>query len=175
MVGGNPNLDEDKEEESHRSITLSGIIGHPSFILQPEDLTYNFAYIHECARYQARPTKEPINEVKGSFSVSKGNQHRGQWYPKDSSISSNSICRYDHASSQDTCPLPTMALDSIKFQCTVITKALLPYAATTFNIPDPRQYIDIRFHFIKEHVENGVIELYFVNMEKQLEDNSMLH
>ncbi|GJX00599.1 hypothetical protein Tco_0184512 [Tanacetum coccineum] len=33
--------------------------------------------------------------------------------------------------------LPTMALDSIKFQCTVITKALLPYNATTFNIPDP--------------------------------------
>ncbi|GJS26306.1 hypothetical protein Tco_0486926, partial [Tanacetum coccineum] len=24
-----------------------------------------------------------------------------------------------------------------KIQCTVITKALLPYAATTFNIPDP--------------------------------------
>ncbi|GJU10113.1 retrovirus-related pol polyprotein from transposon TNT 1-94 [Tanacetum coccineum] len=29
--------------------------------------------------------------------------------------------------------LPTMALDSIKFQCTVITKVLLPYAATMFN------------------------------------------
>ncbi|GJU35431.1 retrovirus-related pol polyprotein from transposon TNT 1-94 [Tanacetum coccineum] len=28
--------------------------------------------------------------------------------------------------------------------------------------------IDIRFHFIKEHVENGVIELYFVNTEYQL-------
>ncbi|GKE95153.1 hypothetical protein Tco_1580008, partial [Tanacetum coccineum] len=26
----------------------------------------------------------------------------------------------------------------------------------------------IRFHFMKEHVENGVIELYFVNMEYQL-------
>ncbi|GKB08773.1 retrovirus-related pol polyprotein from transposon TNT 1-94 [Tanacetum coccineum] len=31
-------------------------------------------------------------------------------------------------------------------------------------------YIDIRFHFIKEHVENGVIELYFVNTEYQLAD-----
>ncbi|GJV91482.1 retrotransposon protein, putative, unclassified [Tanacetum coccineum] len=30
--------------------------------------------------------------------------------------------------------------------------------------------IDIRFHFIKEHVENGVIELYFVNTEYQLAD-----
>ncbi|GJR99506.1 copia protein [Tanacetum coccineum] len=31
-------------------------------------------------------------------------------------------------------------------------------------------HIDIRFHFIKEHVENGVIELYFVNTEYQLVD-----
>ncbi|GJX53200.1 hypothetical protein Tco_0281569 [Tanacetum coccineum] len=30
--------------------------------------------------------------------------------------------------------------------------------------------IDIRFHFIKEQVENGVVELYFVNTEYQLED-----
>ncbi|GJV48590.1 hypothetical protein Tco_1438802 [Tanacetum coccineum] len=32
------------------------------------------------------------------------------------------------------------------------------------------KHIDIRFHFIKEHVENGVIELYFVNTEYQLSD-----
>nr|GEV27580.1 retrovirus-related Pol polyprotein from transposon TNT 1-94 [Tanacetum cinerariifolium] len=32
------------------------------------------------------------------------------------------------------------------------------------------KHVDIRYHFIKEHVENGVIELYFVNTEYQLED-----
>ncbi|GJX85299.1 retrovirus-related pol polyprotein from transposon TNT 1-94 [Tanacetum coccineum] len=32
------------------------------------------------------------------------------------------------------------------------------------------KHIHIRFHFIKEHVENGVIELYFVNTEYQLAD-----
>ncbi|GKD87659.1 retrovirus-related pol polyprotein from transposon TNT 1-94 [Tanacetum coccineum] len=32
------------------------------------------------------------------------------------------------------------------------------------------KHIDIRFHFIKEHFENGVIKLYFVNMEYQLAD-----
>ncbi|GKF15527.1 hypothetical protein Tco_0056989, partial [Tanacetum coccineum] len=32
------------------------------------------------------------------------------------------------------------------------------------------KHIDIIFHFIKEHVENGVIELYFVNSEHQLAD-----
>ncbi|GJS32942.1 copia protein [Tanacetum coccineum] len=32
------------------------------------------------------------------------------------------------------------------------------------------KHIDIRFHFIKEHVENEVIELYFINTEYQLAD-----
>nr|GEU52492.1 ribonuclease H-like domain-containing protein [Tanacetum cinerariifolium] len=32
------------------------------------------------------------------------------------------------------------------------------------------RHIDIRFHFIKEQVENGVVELYFVNTEYQLAD-----
>ncbi|GJU02240.1 copia protein [Tanacetum coccineum] len=32
------------------------------------------------------------------------------------------------------------------------------------------RHIDIRFHFIKEQVENGVVELYFVNTEYQLVD-----
>nr|GEV32840.1 hypothetical protein [Tanacetum cinerariifolium] len=31
-------------------------------------------------------------------------------------------------------------------------------------------HIDIRYHFIKEHIENGVIELYFINTEYQLAD-----
>ncbi|GKA32276.1 hypothetical protein Tco_0718643 [Tanacetum coccineum] len=32
------------------------------------------------------------------------------------------------------------------------------------------KHIDIRFHFIKEQVENGVVELYFLNTEYQLAD-----
>nr|GEZ07189.1 retrovirus-related Pol polyprotein from transposon TNT 1-94 [Tanacetum cinerariifolium] len=35
---------------------------------------------------------------------------------------------------------------------------------------DPSKYINIRYHFIKEQVENEVIELYFVNTEYQLAD-----
>nr|GFC88405.1 retrotransposon protein, putative, unclassified [Tanacetum cinerariifolium] len=30
------------------------------------------------------------------------------------------------------------------------------------------KHIGIRYHFINEHVENGVIKLYFVNTEYQL-------
>nr|GEV52660.1 retrovirus-related Pol polyprotein from transposon TNT 1-94 [Tanacetum cinerariifolium] len=32
------------------------------------------------------------------------------------------------------------------------------------------KHMDIRYHFIKEHVENGVIKLYFANTEYQLAD-----
>nr|GEX01299.1 hypothetical protein [Tanacetum cinerariifolium] len=39
------------------------------------------------------------------------------------------------------------------------------------NVQDSRsKHIDIRYHFIKEYVENGVIKLYFVNTEYQLAD-----
>nr|GFC18698.1 ribonuclease H [Tanacetum cinerariifolium] len=36
--------------------------------------------------------------------------------------------------------------------------------------PYRSKHIDIRYHFIKEQVENEVIELYFVNTEYQLAD-----
>ncbi|GKA57043.1 hypothetical protein Tco_0756231 [Tanacetum coccineum] len=32
------------------------------------------------------------------------------------------------------------------------------------------KHIDIRYHFIKEQVENGIVELYFVRNEYQLAD-----
>ncbi|GJU91652.1 retrotransposon protein, putative, ty1-copia subclass [Tanacetum coccineum] len=32
------------------------------------------------------------------------------------------------------------------------------------------EHIDIRYHFIKEHVENGIMEIYFVRTEYQLAD-----
>ncbi|GJW15953.1 hypothetical protein Tco_0020086 [Tanacetum coccineum] len=39
------------------------------------------------------------------------------------------------------------------------------------NIQHSRsKHIDIRYHFIKEQVENGVVELYFVRTEYQLAD-----
>ncbi|GKE72104.1 hypothetical protein Tco_1534145 [Tanacetum coccineum] len=32
------------------------------------------------------------------------------------------------------------------------------------------KHIDVRYHFIKEQVKNGVVELYFISTEYQLED-----
>ena len=32
------------------------------------------------------------------------------------------------------------------------------------------KHIDVRYHFIKDHVEKGTIELYFVNTDFQIAD-----
>nr|GEU84595.1 hypothetical protein [Tanacetum cinerariifolium] len=46
-----------------------------------------------------------------------------------------------------------------------------PIALYCNNVQHSRsKHNDIRFYFIKEHVENGVIKLYFVNTEYQLAD-----
>ncbi|GJY01918.1 hypothetical protein Tco_0360070 [Tanacetum coccineum] len=70
----------------------------------PVDLTYNLLYAL-CARYQARqPTISTINAVKGSL-VSKGNRHRGFWYPKGFFLftaRSSAFADADHAGWQDT-------------------------------------------------------------------------
>ncbi|GJS43217.1 retrovirus-related pol polyprotein from transposon TNT 1-94 [Tanacetum coccineum] len=49
------------------------------------------------------------------------------------------------------------------YACAAISSMEAEYIALS-------KHIEIRFHFIKEHVENGVIELYFVNTEYQLAD-----
>nr|GEX49236.1 reverse transcriptase domain-containing protein [Tanacetum cinerariifolium] len=43
-----------------------------------------------------------------------------------------------------------------------------PYPATRFNTQE--KHIAVRYHFIKEHVEKGTIELYFVKKDYQLAD-----
>ncbi|GJY35453.1 retrovirus-related pol polyprotein from transposon TNT 1-94 [Tanacetum coccineum] len=39
----------------------------------------------------------------------------------------------------------------------------------SYTLNEPR-HIDVRYHFIKEQVENGIVELYFVRTEYQLAD-----
>nr|GEX73506.1 hypothetical protein [Tanacetum cinerariifolium] len=46
-------------------------------------------------------------------------------------------------------------------------RIFLAYAAQK-NMHSRSKHIDIKYHFIKDQVENGVIELYFVNTEYQL-------
>ncbi|GJU18547.1 retrovirus-related pol polyprotein from transposon TNT 1-94 [Tanacetum coccineum] len=105
---------------------------------------------------------------------------RGLWYPKDSSISLTTYVDADHAGCQDTrrstsgilwmrSQLTDYGLGFNKIPMYYDNKSAI--ALYCNNVQHSRsKHIDIRFHFIKDQVENEVVELYFVNMKYQLAD-----
>ncbi|GJY54419.1 retrovirus-related pol polyprotein from transposon TNT 1-94 [Tanacetum coccineum] len=117
--------------------------------------------------------KKHLHAVKRIFRYLRGTVNRGLWYPKDSLIALTAFADLNHAGFQDT---RRSTFGSMQFlgdrlvswsskrqKSAAISSTEAEYIAMSKNI-------DIRFHFIKEHVENGVIELYFFNMEYQLAD-----
>nr|GEZ75948.1 hypothetical protein [Tanacetum cinerariifolium] len=115
-----------------------------------------------CARYQARHTEKHVHTVKRIFRYLRGTVNRGLWYPKDSSVALTAFADADHAGCQDT---RRSTSGSVQFS----RERLIALCCN--NVQHSRsKHIDIRYHFIKEQVENGVIELYFVNTEYQLVD-----
>ncbi|GKE27404.1 hypothetical protein Tco_1442788 [Tanacetum coccineum] len=110
----------------------------------------------------------------------------GLWYSKDSSIALTTFVDADHASCQDT---RRSTYGSMQFLGDRLMRSQLTDYGLGFNNilmycdnksaislccnnaqHSRSKQIDMRFHFIKEHVENGVIELYFVNTEYHLAD-----
>ncbi|GJR19247.1 retrovirus-related pol polyprotein from transposon TNT 1-94 [Tanacetum coccineum] len=71
------------------------------------------------------------------------------WYPKDTAMALTAYADADHAGCQDT---RRSTSGSAQF------------------LGDKSKHIDIRHHFIREQVEKGVVELYFVRTEYQLAD-----
>nr|GEV00024.1 hypothetical protein [Tanacetum cinerariifolium] len=142
-------LDEDKEGKAVYPSHYYAMIGTLLYLTASRpDLEFAICM---CAWYQARPTKKYLHAVKRIFRYLRGTVNRGIWYPKDSSIALTTFADANHTVRKiNTSPysalvlkfsgrdhnLPTMALDSKRFQCTVITKALLPYAAIMSNIPE---------------------------------------
>nr|GEW08659.1 hypothetical protein [Tanacetum cinerariifolium] len=134
-------LDEDKEGKAIDLSHYHGMIGTLLYLIASRpDLQLAICM---CAWYQARPTKKHLHAIKRIFQYLRGTINWGLWYPKDSLIALTAFADVDHADCQDTRRSTSGSLS---------------------------KHIDIRCHFIKKHVENGVIELYFVNMEYQLAD-----
>nr|GEV71298.1 hypothetical protein [Tanacetum cinerariifolium] len=108
-----------------------------------------------------------LTAIKRIFRYLRGSVHRGLWYPKDSSIALTAFAYADHAGCQDTHQNYGLAFNKIPMYYD--NKSVIALCCN--NVQHSRsKNIDIRFHFIKEQVENGVIELYFVNTEYQLAD-----
>ncbi|GJS04074.1 hypothetical protein Tco_0320582 [Tanacetum coccineum] len=146
-----------------------------------------------CACYQARPTQKHLKEVKRIFKYIKGTINIGLWYLKDSGFELAAFLDADHAGCIDTRKSTSGGIQflsdklvswmSKKQNCTAMYSAeaeymalyascaqsAIAYHATPYNIRGTK-HIHTRYHFIKEQVENGIIELYFVGTEYQLAD-----
>nr|GEW60918.1 retrovirus-related Pol polyprotein from transposon TNT 1-94 [Tanacetum cinerariifolium] len=137
-----------------------------------------------CARYQSRPTENNLKEVKRIFRYLRGTVNMGRWYPKDSSFELTAFSDADHAGSE----AEYVALSASYAQVMWMKTQLQDYGFNYNKIPlycdsqsaiviscNPVQHsrtkhIHTWYHFIKERVENGIIELYFVRTEYQLAD-----
>ncbi|GKD17381.1 hypothetical protein Tco_1206539 [Tanacetum coccineum] len=139
-------LDEDLQGTPVDATLYRGMIGSLMYLTSSRpDLIYAVCL---CAWYQAKPTEKHLNAVKGIFQYLKGTINMGLWYSKDTDMSLTAYSNADHAGCQDT---RRSTSGSAQF-LDVITE------------------IDVRYHFIKEQVENGIVELYIVRTEYQLAD-----
>ncbi|GKD64482.1 hypothetical protein Tco_1306590 [Tanacetum coccineum] len=110
----------------------------------------------------------------------------GLWYSKDTGMSLTAYADADHVGCQDT---RRSTSGSAQFLGDKLMRSQLTDYGFQFNkIPlycdnksaialccnnvhhSRAKHIDVRYHFIKEKVENGIVELYFVQTEYQLAD-----
>ncbi|GJS59584.1 hypothetical protein Tco_0654368 [Tanacetum coccineum] len=115
----------------------------------------------------------------------------GLWYSKDTGMSLPAYSDADHAGCQDTRQSTSGSAQFLgdKLVSWLSNKSQLTDYGLKFNkislycdnksaislccnnVQHSRsKHIDVRYHFIKEQVENGVVELYFVRTEYQLAD-----
>ncbi|GJX37712.1 retrovirus-related pol polyprotein from transposon TNT 1-94 [Tanacetum coccineum] len=104
------------------------------------------AFLNGELKEEARPTEKHLQAVKRIFQYLKGTINMGLWYSKDTSMSLTAYVDADHARCQDT------------------------RRSTSESAQFLAKHIDVRYHFIKEKVKNGIVELYFFQTEYQLSD-----
>ncbi|GJY77317.1 retrovirus-related pol polyprotein from transposon TNT 1-94 [Tanacetum coccineum] len=100
-----------------------------------------------CARYQAKPTKKHLEAIKRDVKIQEEVRREVL-----------SFLEIDWLAS------PQRSKEALQY---------LQQRLNTFpclDVHSRSKHIDIRHHFIREQVENRVVELYFVEMNYQLED-----
>nr|GEU73350.1 copia protein [Tanacetum cinerariifolium] len=173
-------LDEDLQGKPVDTKLYCGMIGSLMYLTSSRpDLIYAVCL---CARYQAKPIEKHLNAVKRIFLYLKGTIKMGLWYSKDTSMSLTAYADVDHAGCQDTRRstsgsaqfLSDKLLTDYGFQFNKIPLYCDNKSAIALCCNNDQhlraKHIDVRYHFIKEQVKNGIVELYFVRTEYQLAD-----
>nr|GEZ49076.1 hypothetical protein [Tanacetum cinerariifolium] len=135
-----------------------------------------------CDRYQAKPTEKHLKEVKRIFRYLRGTINTGLWYSKDSGFELTGFSDVDYAGCKDTFKSTSGGAQFLReklltdygfhFNKIPIYCDLKSAIAISCNLIQHSRikHIAVRYHFIKEHVEKGTIELYFVKTDYQLAD-----
>nr|GEX70287.1 hypothetical protein [Tanacetum cinerariifolium] len=148
---------------------------HPTHVYRLKKALYGLKLATR-AWYQASPTKKHLEALKRVFRYLRGTINWGLWYPKDTAMALTAYADADHAGCQAHEEILWMRSQLTDYGF-VFNKIPLYYdnrsviALCYNNVQHSRsKYIDIRHHFIREQVEKGVIELYFVTTDYQLAD-----
>ncbi|GJU71585.1 putative ribonuclease H-like domain-containing protein [Tanacetum coccineum] len=178
-------LDEDLQGKPVDATLYRGMIGSLMYLTSSRpDLIYTVCL---CARYQAKPTEKHLNAVKWIFQYLKGSISMGLWYSKDIG---DKLVSWSSKKQKSTVISITEAeyisLSGCCVQILWMRSQLTDYSFQFNKIPlycdnkseialccnnvqhSRAKHIDVRYHFIKEHVENGIVELYFVRTKYQL-------
>ncbi|GKC98229.1 hypothetical protein Tco_1168504 [Tanacetum coccineum] len=146
-----------------------------------------------CARYQVKPTEKHLTMVKWIFRYLKDSINMGLWYPKDTGFKLTPFLDSDHVGYLDSRKSASggiqflggdklVSWSSKKQDCTSMSLAEAEYVSLSACCAQVlwlrTQLTDYGFHFdkipiyhfIKEQVENGIVELFFVGTEYQLAD-----
>nr|GEW19688.1 hypothetical protein [Tanacetum cinerariifolium] len=142
-------------------------------------------YAHR-AWYQASPTKKHYEALKRVFWYLRGTINWGLWYSKDTAMALTAYADADHAGCQDKRKSTSgsaqflrdklVSWSSKKHKSIVISTTEAKYIAIAIalccnNVQHSwSKHIGIRYHFIREQVEKGVVELYFMTTDYQLAD-----
>nr|GEV61749.1 retrovirus-related Pol polyprotein from transposon TNT 1-94 [Tanacetum cinerariifolium] len=133
-----------------------------------------------CALYQGKPTEKHLKEVKRIFRYPWGTVNMGLWYTRDSGFELTGFSDDDYAECKNTSKSTfgeAQFLDTVNRlwlslqQNPIYCDSKSAIAISCNPVQHLRiKHITVRYHFIKEHVEKGTIELYFVKTDYQLDD-----
>nr|GEW20677.1 retrovirus-related Pol polyprotein from transposon TNT 1-94 [Tanacetum cinerariifolium] len=140
------------------------------------DMLSSFLILNNSPKYQAKPTEKHLQAVKRIFRYLNGTINMGLcwWSKKQKSTVTSSIeaeyialsgCFSQILWMRSQLTYSGFQFNKIPLYCDI--KSMISLCCN--NVQHSRtKHINIRYHFIKEQVENRIVELYFVRTKYQL-------